>query len=343
MERSVVEALENVLSPVNVLLFARSVEEAAVMVIFAEPSKEVPLMLRAVARTVAAPAVKLAPVPVMLVPTKADGVPRAGVTRVGELENTTLPVPVSSESHCEKCCEVEKSEEVAVSTQALPSYSKRSPYAAAVVVVSVRESRSVTLLPPMQVPLIDTHPPVRLMPLANVLVADVPVILRYVEARAPENVEVELVPATFRMPWMVEVPVVLLWRVEVAAVPEVLPTYSLSKMERREVEALPKTLSPVNVLLFARSVEEAAVMVMSALPLKEVPLMLRAVARTVAAPAVREAAVPEMLVPTKAEGVPRAGVTRVGELENTTLPVPVSSESHCEKCCEVEKREERSE
>src|SRR3989344_2277988 len=229
---------------------------------------------------------------------------------VGLAENTTLPVPVSSESHCEKCCEAEKSEEVAVSTQALPSYSKRSPYAAAVMVVSVRESRSVTLLPPMQVPLIDTHPPVRLMPLANVLVADVPLILRYVEARAPENVEVELVPATFRMPWMVEVPVVLLWRVEVAAVPEVLPTYSLSKMERREVEALPKTLSPVNVLLFARSVEEAAVMVMSALPLKEVPLMLRAVARTVAAPAVREAAVPGMLGPAKAEGVPRAGVTR---------------------------------
>src|SRR3990167_7296784 len=94
MERSVVEALENVLSPVNVLLFARSVEEAAVMVIFAEPSKEVPLMLRAVARTVAAPAVKLAPVPVMLVPTKADGVPSAGVMSVGDVSRTTLPVPV---------------------------------------------------------------------------------------------------------------------------------------------------------------------------------------------------------------------------------------------------------
>ena len=205
------------------MLFARSVEEAAVMVIFAEPSKEVPLMLRAVARTVAAPAVKLAPVPVMLVPTKADGVPRAGVTRVGELENTTLPVPVSSESHCEKCCEVEKSEEVAVSTHAEPLYMRRSPYAAAVMVVSVRESRVVTLEVPRQVPLIDTQPPVRLRPLAKVEVALVPVTLRYVDARAPEKVEVELVPATFKMPWMVEVPVVLLWRVEVAAVPEVLP------------------------------------------------------------------------------------------------------------------------
>ena len=33
-------------------------------------------------------------VPVMLVPTKADGVPKFGVTKVGELDKTTLPVPV---------------------------------------------------------------------------------------------------------------------------------------------------------------------------------------------------------------------------------------------------------
>src|SRR3989344_6114521 len=152
----VVEALPKMLSPVNVLLFARSVEEAAVIVMSAEPLNDVPLMFLAVARTVAEPAVKLAPVPEMLVPTKAEGVP---------------------------------------------------------------------------------------------------------SQEAPEMLN-----------WV--------------------------------VEALPKMLSPVNVLLFARSVEEAAVMVMSAEPLKEVPLMLRAVARTVAAPAVREAAVPEMLVPTSVDGVP---------------------------------------
>lgn len=33
-------------------------------------------------------------VPVMFVPTKADGVPKSGVTRVGLLDSTTLPVPV---------------------------------------------------------------------------------------------------------------------------------------------------------------------------------------------------------------------------------------------------------
>ena len=40
------------------------------------------------------PAVKLDAVPVMLVPTNADGVPRAGVTRVGEVAKTTAPLPV---------------------------------------------------------------------------------------------------------------------------------------------------------------------------------------------------------------------------------------------------------
>jgi hypothetical protein len=48
------------------------------------------------ALVVTVPAVKLAPVPVMLVPTSADGVPSAGVTRVGEVAKTSAPVPVSS-------------------------------------------------------------------------------------------------------------------------------------------------------------------------------------------------------------------------------------------------------
>jgi hypothetical protein len=37
----------------------------------------------------------------------------------------------------------------------------------------------------------------------------------------------------------------------------------------------------------------------------------------------KPAAVPVMFVPTKAEGVPNAGETKVGLLDNTTLPVPV--------------------
>ena len=40
-------------------------------------------------------------------------------------------------------------------------------------------------------------------------------------------------------------------------------------------------------------------------------------------PAVRLAAVPEIFVPTSTVGVPKLGVTNVGETDNTTLPVPV--------------------
>jgi hypothetical protein len=45
--------------------------------IAAEPSKDTPAMILAVANTVAAPAVRPAAVPVMLVPVKATGVPNA--------------------------------------------------------------------------------------------------------------------------------------------------------------------------------------------------------------------------------------------------------------------------
>ena len=40
------------------------------------------------------PMLRAAAVPVMFVPTKADGVPRAGDTKVGLSDSTTLPVPV---------------------------------------------------------------------------------------------------------------------------------------------------------------------------------------------------------------------------------------------------------
>jgi hypothetical protein len=48
------------------------------------------------ALVVTLPAVKPEAVPVIFVPTKADGVPKAGVTKVGLVANTKEPVPVSS-------------------------------------------------------------------------------------------------------------------------------------------------------------------------------------------------------------------------------------------------------
>ena len=41
-------------------------------------------------------------------------------------------------------------------------------------------------------------------------------------------------------------------------------------------------------------------------------------------PEVNPVAVPVMLVPTNAEGVPNAGVVKVGEVVNATLPVPLT-------------------
>ena len=56
-------------------------------------------------------------------------------------------------------------------------------------------------------------------------------------------------------------------------------------MVPRVEEELAKELRPVHVLVLASNVEEAAVMVMSAVPLKEVPLMFLAVSSAVAVPA----------------------------------------------------------
>ena len=45
----------------------------------------------------------------------------------------------------------------------------------------------------------------------------------------------------------------------------------------------------------------------------------------VTAPAVRDAAVPEIFVPTNVDGVPRFGVVKTGLVANTAAPLPVSS------------------
>ena len=58
-------------------------------------------------------------------------------------------------------------------------------------------------------------------------------------------------------------------------------------------------------------------------------------ALVVTVPAVRPAAVPVMFVPTNALGVPRAGVTSVGDVANTSEPVPVSSDTAVAKFAEL--------
>ena len=108
--------------------------------------------------------------------------------------------------------------------------------------------------PPTQVPLMEKHPERRSKPLAAVEVAFAPVRFKYEAASAPENVEVELVPRTFRKPWMVEVPVVLPCSVVVAAVPDVLPIHVEPKTERLVLDAPPwNCWSPVHEFAVEKS------------------------------------------------------------------------------------------
>ena len=64
-------------------------------------------------------AVKAVAVPVMFVPTNADGVPSAGVTKVGDVANTAEPVPVSSVNAVAKFAEVNEPRDAAFPTVTL--------------------------------------------------------------------------------------------------------------------------------------------------------------------------------------------------------------------------------
>ena len=55
----------------------------------------------------------------------------------------------------------------------------------------------------------------------------------------------------------------------------------------------------------------------------------------VVAPTVKPAAVPVMLVPINVEGVPKFGVTSVGDVPKTNEPVPVSSDITPNNCKDV--------
>ena len=97
-----VSGFEKTSVPEKVLAFARSVEEAAVMVMLPVPSKETPLMVRGVWRAVAVPALPLMD-PVMveekvLLPEKvlelARSVEEAAVMVIGEAPVKVTPLMV---------------------------------------------------------------------------------------------------------------------------------------------------------------------------------------------------------------------------------------------------------
>src|SRR3989344_4452494 len=101
----------------------------------------------------------------------------------------------------------------------------------------------------IHVPLTEKHPVTTFTPLANVDVAD-PVCVKFSAERPPENVEVELVPVTFKNPCKVDVPLAAPW-IEEVALP---PTHNVPNTDWFVDEAPEeKCCRAVQVLAFARS------------------------------------------------------------------------------------------
>ena len=95
--------------PAEALMSALTITPAAILVAFPTDVTS-PVKL---AFVVTLPAVKPEAVPVMLVPTSAEGVPSAGVTKVGLVAKTNAPVPVSSVTAAARLAELGVARKVA--------------------------------------------------------------------------------------------------------------------------------------------------------------------------------------------------------------------------------------
>jgi len=171
------------------------------------------------------PLIFIEAVPVRFVTTPLAGVPSAGVTRVGDVDKTTLPEPVEV----------------------------------------------VTPVPPRN------------------------------------TVSVPVVPATIGSPVAL-----------VSVAEDGVPSAGVTR-----VGDVANTLAPDPVSLVSAAANCAEVNEPSDVALPTLVTAPVRFALVVTLPAVRPAAVPVMFVPTKADGVPSAGVTNVGDVDITTLPVPV--------------------
>ena len=209
--------------------------------------------------------------PVRLVATPEVGVPRSGFTRVGDVDRTTLPVPV----------------EVVVPVP--PLRTGKIP-----VTFDVRS------IEPASWALVTFPAPIAVTPVLDMVTSPVGTTAAATLVLLPTRIfpDVSAEPMGDPDP--------LLMAAVVTAV--TLPLAS-TVMTGTEV-ALPYlfAVTPVVVSVVAFPTEVTS------------PVRL---AFVVTLPAVNPAAVPVILVPTKADGVPKLGVTKVGELDNTLLPVPV--------------------
>ena len=257
-------------------------------------------VLGVVAPTV--PLILMDAVPVRFVTTPDAGVPRAGVTKVGEVANTKAPVPVSSVTAVRRLADEGVAKKVAT-----PEPKPEMPVATGKPVALVRvaldgvPSAGVTSVGLVA----NTKAPVPVSPVTAAARLAEDGVAKNVATPAPR-------PLT---PVLMGRPVAL---VKVAL--EGVPKAGVTNVGLVANTADPLPVSSVKAPASCADVNDPSEVALPTDVTAPVKLAL-----VVTLPAVRPAAVPVMFVPTSAEGVPRAGVTSVGLVANTNAPVPVSS------------------
>ncbi len=111
---------------------------------------------------------------------------------------------------------------------------------------------------------------------------------------------------------------------------EGVPRFGVIKVGEVEKTAEPLPVSSVKAVARLAELNEPNEVALPVLIIAPVKFAL-----VVTVPAVNPGAVPVIFVPIRTEGVPRFGVTKVGEVEKTSEPLPVSSEITPANCEDV--------
>jgi len=265
--------------------------------------------------------------PVQLVRVPEDGVPKAGVTRTGEVANTKAPVPVSSVTADIKLADDGVAKKVAT-LAAKPD----TP-------VEIGRPVQLVKVPEVGVP---NNGVVRVGDVANTKRPD-PVSSDITPANSEDEVAVNtlsLLPVVVKVPAVgkvtLEAAVVVSVKLKAPAVAKVDPSANVKvaavagavkatllilvavatpNTGVTRVGDVANTLTPVPVL----SVSAAAKLADDGVPKKVATLAPKPDTPV-------EIGRPVQLVRVPEEGVPKAGVTRTGEVANTKAPLPVSSD-----------------
>lgn len=240
--------------------------------------------------------------PVAFVKTPEAGVPRAGVTSVGEVANTRAPEPVSSVTAAARFADEGVAKKVAT-----PEPRPDTPVAIGSPVALV----SVTLV---GVPRIGVTKVGLVAKTAEPLpVSSVSAAARFAELGVPRNVATPAPKLVMPVPPLATgsvpvTPVVKGKPVKFVATPDAgVPSAGVTSVGLVAKTKAPVPVSPVTAA--AKLAEEGVPKkVATPVPKPLTPVLIGS---------------PVALVKVADDGVPRAGVTSVGEFDNTVLPVPV--------------------